>query len=48
VVGLAAHEFWNMMRFFPRAHAGVIVMGNATSYEQQRIGSAAVGILAAG
>lgn len=34
--------FWNMMRLFPDLGAGVIVMGNATSYDHQRIAFAAL------
>lgn len=38
--------FWNMMRVFPELAAGVIVMGNATSYDHQRIAFAALDALA--
>ena len=34
--------FFNMMRLLPELEAGVVVMGNATSYDHQRIARAAV------
>jgi hypothetical protein len=34
--------FFNMMRLFPELEAGVVVMGNATSYDNQRIARAAI------
>jgi CubicO group peptidase (beta-lactamase class C family) len=36
--------FCNVMRLFPRLHAGVVVMGNATSFDHEEIARATVGI----
>jgi CubicO group peptidase (beta-lactamase class C family) len=36
--------FWNVMRLYPRLHAGVVVMGNATSFDHEEIIRASVGI----
>jgi CubicO group peptidase (beta-lactamase class C family) len=35
--------FWNVMRFFPRLRAGVVVMGNATTFDHEEIARATVG-----
>jgi hypothetical protein len=37
----AGGGFFNMMPLFPELKAGVVVMGNATSYDHQRIARAA-------
>ena len=34
--------FWNMMRLYPRHKLGVLAMGNATSYDHQRLADAAL------
>jgi CubicO group peptidase (beta-lactamase class C family) len=34
--------FWNVMRLFPRLRAGVVVMGNATSFDHEEIARATV------
>ena len=34
--------FWNMMRLYPRLKLGVLAMGNATSYDHQRLAAAAL------
>ena len=34
--------FFNMMRIFPSEGLGVVVMGNATAYDHQRIAEAAL------
>jgi CubicO group peptidase (beta-lactamase class C family) len=36
--------FWNVMRLYPRHRAGVVVMGNATSFDHEEIARATVGI----
>ena len=38
--------FWNLMRLFPDLGAAVIVRGNATGYDHQRIAAAALDSLA--
>ena len=35
--------FFNMMRLYPERELGVIVMGNATSYDHQQLATAAIG-----
>ena len=35
--------FWNVMRLYPRLRAGVVVMGNATTFEHEEIVRATVG-----
>ena len=37
--------FFNMMRLFPRLSLGVVVMGNATAYDHQRIAEAALRLI---
>jgi hypothetical protein len=34
--------FWNMMRLCPGLKLGVLAMGNATSYDHQRLAEAAL------
>ena len=34
--------FWNMMRIYPARGLGVLTMGNATSYDHQRVAQAAI------
>ncbi len=40
--------FFNMMRILPGRHRGVVVMGNATSYDHRRVAAAALGAPATG
>ncbi len=35
--------FWNMMRIYPEHRLGVLVMGNATSYDHEQVAQAATG-----
>lgn len=35
--------FWNVMRLYPRERAGVVVMGNATTFDHEEIARATVG-----
>jgi Beta-lactamase len=35
--------FWNVRRLYPRHRAGVVVMGNATTFDHEEIASATVG-----
>jgi hypothetical protein len=36
--------FWNVMRVYPEASLGVLVMGNTTSYDHDSILDAIVGV----
>jgi CubicO group peptidase (beta-lactamase class C family) len=40
--------FWNMMRLYPEQRIGILAMGNATSYDHQRIARAVRACLPAG
>jgi CubicO group peptidase (beta-lactamase class C family) len=39
--------FFNMMRIVPERKLGVVIMGNATSYDHQRVAAAAIAVSAA-